>query len=137
VDMQYEKEGGLQTPEFEAPPREIFLLKRSKGKHGKYLGKTTGWIHRASLKKKGVQMLGEVSYEKVDDRGLHISVGEEKEILPVDHIVICAGQEPFKALYEPLKNKGINVHLIGGADEAKELDAKRAIRQGAELAAQL
>jgi len=137
VDMQYQRAGALQEAEVQESPREVYLLKRSKGKHGKYLGKTTGWIHRASLKKKGVQMLGLVTYEKVDDAGLHIIVGEKKEILPVDHVIICAGQEPLKTLFEPLQAEGINVHLIGGADEAKELDAKRAIKQGAELAAKL
>ncbi|MEN0048130.1 MAG: FAD/NAD(P)-binding oxidoreductase, partial [Bacteroidota bacterium] len=137
VDMKHREAGALQEAEVHKSPREVYLLKRSKGKHGKYLGKTTGWIHRASLKKKGVQMLGMVTYDKVDDAGLHIRVGDEKEVLPVDHVVICAGQEPFRALFEPLQAKGINVHLIGGADEAKELDAKRAIKQGAELAAKL
>ncbi|MEM8528122.1 MAG: NADPH-dependent 2,4-dienoyl-CoA reductase [Bacteroidota bacterium] len=137
VDMDYAEAGALQEAEVHESPREIYLLKRSKGKHGKYLGKTTGWIHRASLKKKGVNMLGMVTYEKVDDAGLHISIGDKKDILPVDNVVICAGQEPFRALFEPLQANGVNVHLIGGADEAKELDAKRAIKQGAELAAKL
>lgn len=137
VDMDYKDEGGLEEPDAPSSPREIYLLKRSKGKHGQYLGKTTGWIHRASLKKKGVHFLKEVQYEKIDDQGLHLQIGSEKEILAVDNVVICAGQEPLRELLEPLKSAHINVHLIGGADEAKELDAKRAIKQGAELAAAL
>lgn len=137
VDMDYEDRGGLQAPDFEEPARDIYLLKRSKGKHGQYLGKTTGWIHRSSLKHKGVQFLKEIQYEKIDDEGLHISRGNEIEVLPVDHVVICAGQEPLRDLFAPLQAANINVHLIGGADESKELDAKRAIKQGAELAAQL
>lgn len=137
VDMTYEKGGALKHPEPASASREIFLLKRSAGKHGGNLGKTTGWIHRASLRMKKVNMLAEVEYDKVDDEGLHILVSGKREILPVDNVVICAGQEPLRALYEPLKANDIPVHLIGGADEAKELDAKRAIDQGARLAARL
>ncbi len=137
VDMDYKSEGGLEQPEAQHSPREIYLLKRSKGKHGQYLGKTTGWIHRASLKKKGVEFIKEVQYEKIDDAGLHLRMGNETQVLPVDNVVICAGQEPLRELFAPLQAANINVHLIGGADEAKELDAKRAIKQGAELAAAL
>jgi 2,4-dienoyl-CoA reductase (NADPH2) len=111
------------------------LLQRGESKLGDKLGKTTGWIHRAMLKDKNVTMLNSVSYEKIDDEGLHISRFSKKQILPVDHIVICAGQEPLRELYDDLKNQQVKVELIGGADVAAELDAKRAINQGARLAA--
>ncbi len=134
VDMDYKSGGAIEAPSPEPSPREIYLLKRSTGKHGKKLGKTTGWIHRASLAMKKVNMLANVEYLKIDDQGLHIRHNEEDRVLEVDHVVVCAGQEPQRELHETLKNNGINVHLIGGADEAKELDAKRAIKQAAELA---
>ncbi len=137
VDMNYENRGALTQPEIDEPPREIYLLKRSKGKHGKDLGKTTGWIHRVSLRKKQVKMIAEVQYQKIDDEGLHITVNNETKILPVENVVICAGQTPNTALLEPLRARGINAHLIGGASEARELDAKRAIDEGARLAAKL
>jgi 2,4-dienoyl-CoA reductase (NADPH2) len=137
VDMRYRSGGALVRPQPAPSPREIWLLKRSSGKHGAGLGKTTGWIHRASLDLKGVQKLAGVQYDKVDDRGLHISVNGEQQILPVDNVVICAGQEPLRALYEELKTSGMAVHLIGGAKEAAELDAKRAIEEAARLAAGL
>lgn len=123
--------------EIEDSPREIFMFKRSKGKFGENLGKTTGWIHRATLKKKKVHFINEVSYTKIDDEGLHYVQGEESKVLALDSIVICAGQNPFKELYQPLVDAGTTVHLIGGADVASELDAKRAINQGARLAASL
>ncbi len=137
VDMEYKHGGALKQAEIEESPREIHLLKRSKGKHGANLGKTTGWIHRSHLKKKNVQMVSSVQYDKIDDAGLHISINGEKQILDVDNVVICAGQVPFKELHGPLEAKGVKVHLIGGALEAGELDAKRAIRQAADLAASL
>jgi 2,4-dienoyl-CoA reductase (NADPH2) len=116
-------------------PREIFMFKRSKGKFGGNLGKTTGWIHRSTLKKKNVQFINRVEYTKIDDQGLHYIQNEEAKILDVDHIIICAGQNPLKALLEPLQENGLKVHVIGGADIASELDAKKAIDQGARLAA--
>lgn len=137
VDMDYEKRGGLGEPAPEPSPREIFLLQRSSGKLGAKLGKTTGWIHRNSLRKKQVNMMGNVQYQYVDDKGLHLTVKGKRELLEVDNVVICAGQLPKRDLLEPLKAAGMSVHLIGGADEAKELDAKRAIDQGARLAARL
>lgn len=137
VDMDYEQGGALTTAQPAPSPREIYLLQRSGGKLGARLGKTTGWIHRASLKKKQVHMLGSVRYEKIDDEGLHITIHDEPKVLAVDHIIICAGQESVRNLLEPLEQAGISVHIIGGADEAKELDAKRAIDQGARLAAAL
>ena len=138
VDMNYAKGGALaQAPEPLPSPREIYLLKRSKGKHGKNLGKTTGWIHRASLTMKQVNMLSDVHYEKVDDRGLHISIGDEKQCLDVDHVVVCAGQVSLKDLENKLTAAGQNVHLIGGANIAAQLDAKMAIKQASELATKL
>ena len=118
-------------------PREIYMFKRSAGKFGGNLGKTTGWIHRSTLKKKKVQFIGEVSYQKIDDQGLHYTQNNEAKVLEVDNVVICAGQIPFKELHQPLLDLGKNVHVIGGADFASELDAKRAINQGARLAAKL
>jgi len=123
--------------EIEPSPREIFMFKRSKGKFGGKLGKTTGWIHRSTLKKKNVQFINRVEYTKIDDLGLHYIQNEEAKTLEVDTIVICAGQNPLKELFEPLQNNGVKVHVIGGADYASELDAKRAIDQGARLAASL
>lgn len=137
VDMAYQTAGAVAPPKPEPSPREIFLLKRSSGKHGKSLGKTTGWAHRASLKMKNVNMLAQVTYDKVDDQGLHITVNNEPQILPVDHIVICAGQEPLRELQAELEAGGLKVHLIGGAFEAKELDAKFAIDQAARLVAEI
>ena len=138
VDMSYAKGGALaEAPQPLASPREIYLLKRSKGKHGKNLGKTTGWIHRSSLAMKEVKMLADISYEKVDDQGLHIKVGEEQQLLNVDHVIICAGQVSLKELEAGLSSAGQNVHLIGGANIAAQLDAKMAIKEASELAAKL
>ena len=139
IDKTMEARSGIEgvTPEFEAAAREIFMFKRSKGKFGGNLGKTTGWIHRSTLKKKKVQFIGEVTYNKIDDQGLHYTQNEEQKVIKVDNVVICAGQTPLKELYQPLLELGKNVHVIGGADFASELDAKRAINQGARLAATL
>ena len=137
VDMDYKTGGSLEKPKPSPSPREIYLLKRSKGKHGKNLGRTTGWIHRASLQMKRVNMLGNVTYRKVDDAGLHISVLGEERILEVDHVVICAGQEPLRDLYDALKENGQTIHLIGGANVAAELDAKKAIKEASYLVAAL
>jgi 2,4-dienoyl-CoA reductase (NADPH2) len=124
-------------PQAEASPRRLWLLQRSPGKPGARLGKTTGWIHRATLKAKGVRMLGGVEYLGVDDAGLRIRVDGSEQLLPVDHVVICAGQEPNRALQAELQAAGISAQLIGGADVAAELDAKRAIDQGSRVAAAL
>ncbi|MND29851.1 2,4-dienoyl-CoA reductase [NADPH] [compost metagenome] len=137
IDTQYEHVGGLKQPKVEDSEREIYLLQRKAAAVGGGLGKTTGWIHRTGLKNRQVKMLAGVQYDKVDDQGLHITIDGKPSVLEVDHVVICAGQESFTAMYEQLKEEGKNVHLIGGAKEAGELDAKRAIRQGAELAATL
>jgi 2,4-dienoyl-CoA reductase (NADPH2) len=137
VDMDYKNAGAVKQAEPDEPAREIYLLKRSGGKHGKDLGKTTGWIHRASLKMKQVKMLANVHYEKIDDEGLHIIQNAEKKILAVDNVIICAGQEPLRKLYDQLLDAGKSVHLIGGAKKAAELDAKRAIYEASHLAAKL
>jgi 2,4-dienoyl-CoA reductase (NADPH2) len=133
VDMDYKTGGALTKNVQTTSPREVYLLQRSKGKLGENLGKTTGWIHRTALKMKKVKMIGEVTYQKIDDAGLHILVGEEPQILAVDNIVICAGQVSNNQLFESLKQKNINAHIIGGALEAGDLDAKRAIEQGVKL----
>ncbi|MBC3953057.1 NADPH-dependent 2,4-dienoyl-CoA reductase [Pseudomonas folii] len=140
IDTHLEARGGVAgiKPELHAPARQVFLLQRKASKVGDGLGKTTGWIHRTGLKNKQVQMLNSVEYLRIDDAGLHIRIGEgEEKVLPVDNIVICAGQDPLRELYDGLVAAGQAVHLIGGADVAAELDAKRAIDQGSRLAARL
>jgi 2,4-dienoyl-CoA reductase (NADPH2) len=137
VDMQLAQRGGLQKPQPEAPARQIWLLQRSEGRPGARLNKTTGWVHRATLKAKQVTMLGNVSYRSFDDQGLHITVDGVAQTLPVDNVVICAGQEPNRRLADELIAAGLTVHVIGGADVAAELDAKRAIAQGTRLASQI
>lgn len=140
IDMQLEARGGVAgiKPEPHAPARQVYLLQRKKTKVGDGLGKTTGWIHRTGLKNKQVQMLNSVEYLSVDDAGLHVRIGDgEPQLLAVDNIVICAGQDPLRDLQQGLLDAGQCVHLIGGADVAAELDAKRAIDQGSRLAAQL
>ena len=137
VDMSLQKRGFFVETQVPESPRKIYLLKRSKGKHGKDLGKTTGWIHRASLKNRSVEMLGNVEYLKLDKQGLHIKHGEVDKILEVDHVVVCAGQEKWDEYSDALQQSGVNVHVLGGALDAKALDAKKAIREAAILAAQL
>jgi 2,4-dienoyl-CoA reductase (NADPH2) len=137
-----EARGGLaiNRTQPEAPPRELTLLQRKAGKHGANLGKTTGWIHRATLKMNNVRMIGSVNYERITDDGLLITYGkkhEEPTWIEVDNVVLCAGQQPLRDLQEPLEAAGIATYLIGGADVATELDAKRAIDQGSRLAARL
>jgi 2,4-dienoyl-CoA reductase (NADPH2) len=133
-----EARGGLTTPIPLPPAREVYLLQRTKGPQGRGLGKTSGWVHRASLKAKGVQQLSGVNYERIDDEGLHISFGSDHadgRVLAVDNVIICAGQESVRDLEDGLRRNGVEPHVIGGADVAAEIDAKRAIRQGTELAA--
>ncbi len=139
VDRSYRERGALAPAGVsrEAAAREVWLLQRKATKVGQDLGKTTGWIHRATLKKRGVHMLGSVAYERIEPGGLHITVEGEKQVLPVDTVIVCAGQEPCRDLLEPLRTAGVPVHLIGGADIARELDARRAIDQGARLATEL
>lgn len=137
IDTNYAQVGGLKKANVEASPRQIYLLQRKASSVGAGLGKTTGWIHRTGLKNRDVKMIAGASYDLIDDQGLHITVNGQSTVLEVDHVVICAGQESYTAMYEQLQAAGKNVHLIGGAKEAGELDAKRAIRQGAELAAKI
>jgi 2,4-dienoyl-CoA reductase (NADPH2) len=141
VDLDADTNGGLCAPVPERPVREVYLLQRKASKLGASLGKTSGWVHRATLQRKGVHMLGGVDYKKIDDQGLHITVNGEPRLLEVDNVVICAGQDSLTELMSPQQDKqsdtGPRFHLIGGAALAAELDAKRAIREGAELAARL
>lgn len=137
VDINYTTRGALQKNHATKSPREVYLLQRSKGKLGGGLGKTTGWIHRAALKMKKVKMIAEVSYEKIDSEGFHIKVAGVPHVLDVDNIVICAGQISNNQLYNSIKENYTNVHLIGGALEAGDLDAKRAIEQGYQIGIRL
>ncbi len=137
IDTTYEHVGGLKAATVDQPKREIYLLQRKASSVGGGLGKTTGWIHRTGLKNRDVKMVAGASYQKIDDQGLHIIVNDKPMVLEVDNVIICAGQESYTAMFDALQQSGRSVHLIGGAKEAGELDAKRAIRQGAELAAKI
>ena len=140
IDTALEARGGVAGVEAHPHPaaRQVFLLQRKKSKVGDGLGKTTGWIHRTGLKNKNVQMLNSVEYVQIDDAGLHIRIaGGEEQVLPVDTVIVCAGQDPLRELQDGLESSGQRVHLVGGADVAAELDAKRAINQGSRLAAEL
>lgn len=137
IDMTGTHRGGIKTPTIAPSSREVYLLQRKKAKLGKGLGKTTGWIHRLSLKHKKVDMLSGVTYVRIDDQGLHVLIDEKPRLLPVDSVVICTGQIELRSLYEPLKQAGKAVHLIGGAFKALELDARHAIDQACRLAALL
>ena len=137
IDPKQEARGGIEGVVAAAhpPARKVYLLQRSKGKLGAKLGKTTGWVHHSTLKTKKVEMISSVQYQKIDDAGLHITVNGEERLLEVDNVVICAGQVPLRKMFDELKAAGVSVNLIGGADEASELDAKRAINQGGRMAA--
>ena len=139
VDDSFTHRGGIDglKPQPQPPARQVFLLQRSEGAPGKRLNKTSGWVHRATLKMKRVEMIGGVQYDRIDERGLHVTIGSNPRLLEVDHIVLCAGQEPNRELHSALTAIGKTAHLIGGADAAGELDAKRAIDQGTRLAAGL
>ncbi len=137
VDSASNAAGGLVHPEPPPPARKLWLLQRSAGRLGSHLHKTTGWVHRASLKARGVQMLGGVTYERIDAAGLNVRIDSVAKVLPVDNVIICAGQQSRRDLYEALSRHGIVAHLIGGAERATELDAERAIDQGTRLGAQL
>lgn len=134
IDISGQTPGALTQPAPTPSPRTIFLCQRSTGKPGGNLGKTTGWIHRQHIRMKGVETLSGVRYTRIDDQGLHLVVGGKARVLEVDNIVICAGQQPLRDLLEPAKSAGKKVYLIGGASEARELDARRAIDEGARLA---
>ena len=143
VDPQAQQNGGLITPALAHPFRQIFLLQRKASKVGAGLGKTSGWVHRATLQRNGVEMLAGVEYHQIDDQGLHITVNGETRLLEVDHVILCAGQDSLTELMPQTADNDKNIdkdptprfHKIGGAALASELDAKRAIREGAELAA--
>ncbi|MGM0701149.1 MAG: FAD-dependent oxidoreductase [Pseudomonadota bacterium] len=137
VDLSVAEPGGIVAPQRPGVPRQVTLLQRKTTKPGKGLGKTTGWVHRASLRHRGVEALTGCEYLRIDATGLHIRHSGEERCLAVDSVVVCAGQEPVRELLDPLTNTGIETHLIGGADEAAELDAKRAIEQGTRVAAAL
>lgn len=137
VDKEVRERGGLLPAEAPHPAREIWLLQRKSSKVGASLGKTTGWIHRASLQKYQVNMHSGVEYQRVDDDGLHVVMDGQAHVLPVDNVILCTGQEPLRELADQLIMLGCRPHVIGGADVAAELDAKRAIRQGAEVASRL
>ncbi|TVQ91364.1 MAG: NADPH-dependent 2,4-dienoyl-CoA reductase [Deltaproteobacteria bacterium] len=135
VDRQIQTAGGLKEPVTHAPKRQITMCQRSEGRLGRRLNKTTGWVHRARIKQEGVEQLAGCTYERIDDAGLHLTVQGAPRVLKVDHIILCAGQLPNRDLAAQVEATGAKVHLIGGAFEAGELDAKRAIRQGTEVAA--
>lgn len=138
VDLHASQRGGLVPPRVDAPVRQIYLLQRKASKVGSGLGKTSGWVHRAVLQRKGVEMLAGVEYQKIDQQGLHIMVAGKPRLLEVDHVIICAGQESLTELMpSATQSSGPRFYKIGGAALASELDAKRAIREGAELAARL
>jgi len=139
IDTSLHQIGGLRPegPQLPKSPRQIVMLQRKASKPGEGLGKTTGWIHRATLLARGVKMIPSVSYQKIDDEGLHVLIGGEAQVLNVDNVVICAGQEPRRDLAEPLRAMGKTLHLIGGCDVALELDARRAIAQGTRLALEI
>ncbi|WP_374690784.1 FAD-dependent oxidoreductase [Accumulibacter sp.] len=137
IDPDFGNPGGLKPPRAEPGRRQVWLLQRKAAKVGDGLARTTGWIRRTLLKKRGVQMFSGVTYERIDDAGLHIGVDGQRQCLPVDHVIVCAGQEPRRELEEGLRAAAVPLSLIGGADVANELDAKRAIDQGTRLAATL
>lgn len=139
IDTSLNQPGGLRPegPQLPGSPRQIVMLQRKASKPGEGLGKTTGWIHRATLLARGVKMIPGVSYQKIDDEGLHISIGGEPQLLAVDNVILCAGQEPRRDLADPLRAASKPVHLIGGCDVALELDARRAIAQGTKLALEI
>ena len=137
VDMSMATPGGLMPAQPEKPERQIWLLQRSAGRPGGRLNKTSGWVHRATLKNKRVQMIGGVAYERIDDHGLHVVIDGQPQVLDVDNVIVCAGQEPNRELHDALVARGVDVRLVGGADVAAELDAKRAIDKATRLAAAL
>jgi 2,4-dienoyl-CoA reductase (NADPH2) len=136
IDKTLSARGGIEgcKPKISPSLREVYLLQRKTSKMGSALGKTTGWIHRAGLAKKHVKMINGCNYQRIDDNGLHMTIGDKPELLAVDNIIICAGQDPLIEITHGLK---LPFHLIGGADSAKELDAKTAIAQGTKIAASL
>lgn len=139
VDLNYDHPGGLSAARQESKRsfRQVTMLQRKASKVGAELGKTTGWIHRATLKKRGVKMVNGVTYERIDDDGLHIIKSDRRQTISADTIIVCAGQISLRTLEDRLQGSGMEVHVIGGADVAAELDAKRAIEQGTRLALEI
>ena len=137
VDMTMATPGGLMPAQPEKSERQIWLLQRTAGRPGARLNKTSGWVHRATLKNKKVNMVGGVAYDRIDDAGLHVTIDGKAQLLEVDNVIVCAGQEPNRQLHEALVARGVDVRLVGGADVAAELDAKRAIDKATRLAAEL
>jgi 2,4-dienoyl-CoA reductase (NADPH2) len=139
IDFKNHPRGGVTgiEPKVEAADREIFLMQRKSTRLGRSLGKTTGWTHRMLLNRRGVNMISGVEYKKIDDDGLHVTIDGESKILDVDTVIVCAGQNSLTTLHDELKEKGVNSTLVGGAFEAVELDAKTAIKQACELAAEV
>jgi 2,4-dienoyl-CoA reductase (NADPH2) len=137
IDITQKNRGGLKNPAISLSPRQVYLFQRKKEKLGRRLGKTTGWIHRLSLKHKQVEMYAGVNYVRIDDQGLHVIIDDKPQVFAVDSIILCTGQVEDNALFKPLKEAGKNVHLIGGAFKALELDARHAIDQACRLAALL
>lgn len=137
VDMTMATPGGLMPAQPEKPEREVWLLQRSAGRPGARLNKTSGWVHRATLKNKRVKMVGGVTYERIDDAGLHVTIDGQAQVLDVDNVIVCAGQEPNRALHDALIARGVDVRLVGGADVAAELDAKRAIDRATRMASEI
>ncbi len=137
VDTELSHRNAIVPAEVSPSLRQVYLLQRKQTAVGKGLGKTSGWVHREVLKKKNVKMMAGVQYDKIDNEGLHITINGKASILPVDNVIVCAGQEPLRTLADELQGQGATVHVIGGADVAAELDAKRAIKQGSQLAAKL
>ena len=137
IDFKNHPRGGVTgvTPQVEQSGRQVYLMQRKSTRVGRGLGKTTGWTHRMSLDKRGVQMINGIDYEKVDDQGLHVTVAGVPQLFEVDTVIVCAGQVPKRDLYDELSDSGIATSLIGGAFEASELDAKAAIKQASYLAA--
>ena len=137
VDFDNHPRGGVTgvEPQIEQADRQVFLLQRKETPIGRGLGKTTGWTHRLSLVRRGVQMINGVDYQKIDDQGLHLLVNNQPQQLNVDTVIVCAGQLPLRELYDQLQQAGITASLVGGAYEAAELDAKSAIYQASHLAA--
>jgi 2,4-dienoyl-CoA reductase (NADPH2) len=137
IAVELAQRGGFRPPHDPPPARKLWLLQRKTEKVGAGLAKTTGWIRRTLLKKRGVAMVGGVEYERIDDAGLHVKIDGDPRILDVDTVVICAGQEPRRELLSDLQAAGVPARLIGGADVALELDARRAIEQGTRVALEL
>ncbi|HSK10723.1 MAG TPA: FAD/NAD(P)-binding oxidoreductase, partial [Vicinamibacterales bacterium] len=137
IDPAFDARGGLAAPRPEPPSREVWLLQRSPGRPGARLGRTTGWIHRAGLRAKSVRMLGGVTYLGMEPGGFRVALAGGEQVLPVDHVVVCAGQESCRDLLAPLQATGTEVHVVGGAHLAAEVDARRAIDQASRLAAAL